>query len=67
MFWRGRAGRLRRKGVVFWRAKRQALREQGKLSFAGIDIAGAEWASQSVRSGTGHWRPLAVSHEDLCS
>lgn len=34
MFWRGRAGRLGRKGVVFWRAKRQTFREQEKWCFA---------------------------------
>lgn len=56
MFWRGRAGRLRRKGVAFWRAKRQALREQ-KWSFAGIDTARAEGDLPEVR----HWTPDAVS------
>lgn len=53
MFWSGRPGRLSRKGVAFWRAKRQALREQEKLDFAGIDTARVGWASQRVRSGPG--------------
>lgn len=52
-----RAGRLRRKGVAFWRAKRQALREQEKWSFAGIDTARAEWVLPEVR----HWTLDAVS------
>lgn len=30
VFWGGRAGRLGRKGVVFWKAKRKTLREQEK-------------------------------------
>lgn len=49
MFWRGRTGRLRKKGKVLRRAKRQALGRSCLLT-SRVDVARGQWASQRLRS-----------------